>query len=52
MFDATCAACGKHHLIFESQIRGLDNTEHGAVVRYECWCGSEQLWGARGPVAA
>jgi hypothetical protein len=58
MFDTTCTACGKHHLIFPSQILGLDSTDHGIDVRYQCWCGAVQTWTTgkradhRAPVAA
>ena len=44
MFDTTCTACGKHHLIFPSQIHSMANTGAGIEVRYECWCGAEQTW--------
>ena len=42
MFDHVCAACGKRHLIFPSQVTRLDNTDHGIVVEFDCWCGSPQ----------
>ena len=44
MFDFTCSECGKHRLVFPSQVRGLVNTPHGIHVRFECWCGAEQTW--------
>ena len=44
MFDFTCTECGAHRLVFPSQIRGVDNTDHGIEVRFECWCGAEQTW--------
>jgi len=44
MFDTTCTACGKHRLIFPSQILSMDSTDHGIEVRFECWCGAEQTW--------
>ena len=31
-------------LIFPSQIQGVTNTDHGILVSYVCWCGSEQTW--------
>jgi hypothetical protein len=42
MFDHNCTACGKHQLIFPSQVTSLVNTEHGIIVAFECWCGAEQ----------
>lgn len=44
MFDAYCTQCGKHTLIFPSQILGIDNTDRGIEVAFVCWCGSEQTW--------
>ena len=42
MFDHHCTACEKRQLIFPSQVTGLANTEHGIIVSFTCWCGSEQ----------
>ena len=42
MFDHHCTACGKRQLIFPSQITSMDNTEHGIVVAFRCWCGADQ----------
>jgi len=42
MFDHNCTECGKRQLIFPSQIVSMDNTEHGIVVAFRCWCGAEQ----------
>ncbi len=42
MFDHNCTACGKHQLIFPSQVTSLVNTEHGIIMAFECWCGAEQ----------
>ena len=52
MFDRHCSACDRTQLIFPSQITGVTNTEHGILVSYVCWCGSEQTWltGAAGHV--
>jgi hypothetical protein len=52
MFDRHCSACDRTQLIFPSQISGVTNTEHGILVSYVCWCGSEQTWltGAAGHV--
>ena len=53
MFDRHCNACHRTQLIFPSQITGVANTDHGILVSYVCWCGSEQTWltGAAGRVA-
>ena len=52
MFDHHCTACDRRQLIFPSQVTGLDNTDHGIVVSFRCWCGSEQiLVTGRGPPA-
>ena len=42
MFDHHCTACDRRQLIFPSQVTRLDNTDHGIVVDFVCWCGSEQ----------
>ena len=42
MFDHHCTACDRRQLIFPSQITGIDNTDHGIVVSFRCWCGAEQ----------
>jgi hypothetical protein len=42
MFDHQCTACGKRQLIFPAQITSMDNTEHGIVVAFRCWCGADQ----------
>ena len=42
MFDHYCTACDRRQLIFPSQVTGLANTDHGIVVGFVCWCGSEQ----------
>jgi hypothetical protein len=42
MFDHHCTACGKRQLIFPSQITSMDNTDHGIVVSFRCWCGADQ----------
>jgi hypothetical protein len=44
MFDRHCSACDRTQLIFPSQIQGVTNTDHGILVSYVCWCGSEQTW--------
>ena len=44
MFDRHCTACDRIQLIFPSQIQGVTNTDHGILVSYVCWCGSEQTW--------
>jgi hypothetical protein len=42
VFDHHCTACDRRQLIFPSQVTGLDNTDHGIVVEFVCWCGSDQ----------
>ena len=42
MFAHHCTACDRSQLIFSSQVTGLVNTDHGIVVSFRCWCGSEQ----------
>jgi hypothetical protein len=42
MFDHHCTACDKRQLIFPSQVTSMTNTDHGIVVDFTCWCGSEQ----------
>jgi hypothetical protein len=42
VFDHHCTACDRRQLIFPSQVSRLDNTDHGIVVDFVCWCGSEQ----------
>jgi hypothetical protein len=42
MFAHTCTVCQCRQLVFPSQIEALDNTDHGIVVSFTCWCGAEQ----------
>lgn len=42
MFTHTCSACHRHELIFPSQVTGMENTDHGIVVTFTCWCDAEQ----------
>ena len=42
MFDNNCQVCASRVLIFASQITSLANTDHGIVVTFTCWCGTEQ----------
>ena len=42
MFDHHCTACDRRQLICPGQVTGLANTDHGIVVTFTCWCGSEQ----------
>ena len=44
MFDNVCTSCHRSQLIFPSQVTAVDNTEHGIVVSYTCWCGAAQVW--------
>jgi hypothetical protein len=39
MFDHYCPACGKHQLLFASQVTQLVNDDQGIVVLATCWCG-------------
>jgi hypothetical protein len=50
MFDRHCSACDRTQLIFPSQISSVTNSDHGILVSYTCWCGSQQTWltGTRG----
>jgi len=42
VFDHHCSTCDRRQLIFPSQLTGVVNTDHGIVVEFVCWCGSEQ----------
>ena len=42
MFAHHCTACDRRQLVFPDQVTGLVNTDHGIVLGYRCWCGSEQ----------
>jgi hypothetical protein len=42
MFVHTCSVCESRQLVFPSQIEALDNTDHGIIVSFTCWCGAEQ----------
>ncbi len=44
MFDHHCTACDKRQLIFPNQVTSVDNTDHGIVVTFRCWCGAAQTW--------
>lgn len=46
MFTHHCTACDKTQLIFLSLVTGFTATDHGAVLTFTCWCGSEQTWDA------
>jgi hypothetical protein len=43
MFAHNCSACERRQLVFASQIKALQNTDHGIVVRFTCWCGADQV---------
>jgi len=43
MFQHHCTACGRTELIFPSMLLSAANTEHGIELRFECWCGAEQM---------
>lgn len=40
MFDYDCPSCGKHQLIFPSQIERLVNDDEGIALIFACWCGA------------
>lgn len=40
MFDADCAGCGSRVLLTTTRITALQNTDHGIVVEFVCWCGT------------
>ena len=42
MFANNCEVCAKRVLVFPSQVTSLTNTDHGVVVTFTCWCGTEQ----------
>ena len=44
MFDHVCTSCHRRQLIFPSQVTAIDNSEHGIVVSFTCWCGAAQNW--------
>jgi hypothetical protein len=44
MFDAYCPTCAKRHLVFASQIRGIEYIDDDVVVSYACWCGATSVW--------
>lgn len=53
MFDHHCTSCARRELISPSQVTSVVNTDHGIVVGFTCWCGSEQtlVTGLRAKVA-
>lgn len=52
MFLAHCDHLDREVIIWTSSLDGIENTENGIVVRYQCACGrsAEMLTGARSPV--
>jgi hypothetical protein len=42
MFAHDCTACDRRQLILPGQLEWIDNTDHGIVVGFRCWCGAEQ----------
>ena len=42
MFAHHCTACDRRQLVFPGQVDGVVNTDHGIIVSFRCWCGSEQ----------
>jgi hypothetical protein len=43
VFQHHCTACDRTQLMFPGQVRSLTNTDHGIELRFQCWCGAEQL---------
>ena len=41
MFTVSCNTCGTTRLFGARRIVGIDNTDHGIVVRVRCFCGAE-----------
>ncbi len=52
MFLAECERLGREVIIWTSSIDGIQNTENGILVHYQCACGAsaEMLTGAASPV--
>jgi hypothetical protein len=52
VFLAQCERLGREVIIWTSSIDGIQNTENGILVHYQCACGddAEMLTGARSPV--
>jgi hypothetical protein len=42
VFVHHCTECDRRQLVFPGQVRSIDNTDHGIVVGFRCWCGAEQ----------
>ena len=42
MFAHHCTVCERRQLVFPGQVDRIDNTDHGMVVSFRCWCGAEQ----------
>ena len=42
MFAHQCTVCERRQLVFPGQVDRIDNTDHGMVVSFRCWCGAEQ----------
>lgn len=43
MFDPYCPACSSRFLAGIRQLRSLDNTSEGIVLRFTCHCGGEAV---------
>jgi hypothetical protein len=51
MFSIHCPVHGSEVLLSERRIRGIDRTEAGLRVRYECWCGHRGAFASGRPAA-
>ncbi len=52
MFHARCDRLSREVLIWPAFVEGIENTDRGIIVWYECVCGqpAKLLTGARSPV--
>lgn len=52
MFHVRCNRLDSEVLIWPAFVEGIENTDRGIIVRYECVCGrpAELLTGAKSPV--
>jgi hypothetical protein len=42
VFAHHCTVCERRQLVFPGQVDRIDNTDHGMVLGFRCWCGAEQ----------
>jgi hypothetical protein len=50
VFAHHCTVCERRQLVFPGQVDRIDNTDHGMVVSFRCWCGAGQttMYGGAG----